>query len=157
VRADQVTRFLFRFFVVANRRLYELTGGGVGGSFKGAPVLLLRVRGRRSGRLRVTPLLYLEDGDRLVVVASAGGSPRHPGWFHNLRATPAAEVQVGRERRAVQARVASAEERTSLWPRLVSMYAEYETYQARTEREIPVVILEPRGRRPVEEPYSAVL
>jgi deazaflavin-dependent oxidoreductase (nitroreductase family) len=145
VTRDQVTRFLFRrLYVPANRTVYELTGGRVGGRFGSAPVLLLRVRGRRTGKLRVTPLLYLANGDRLAVVASAGGAPAHPGWFHNLQSSPDAEVQLGRERRSVRARVATPQERDRLWPRLVAMYPAYDEYQRRTERSIPVVILEPR-------------
>jgi deazaflavin-dependent oxidoreductase (nitroreductase family) len=115
------------------------------GSFDGNPVLLLHHVGRRSGEQRVTPLLYLADGEDLVIVASMGGTPKHPAWFHNLTAGPATEVEVGSERRTVTARVAGAEERARLWPRLVEHYPAFARYQARTEREIPVVILSPRG------------
>jgi F420H(2)-dependent quinone reductase len=143
---DQVTRFLFRrLYVPVNRTLYELTGGRVGGRHGSAPVLLLRVRGRKTGKLRVTPLLYLVDAERLVVVASAGGAPSDPGWFYNLQSSPNAEVQVGRERRRVGARKATPEERDRLWPQLVDMYPAYDEYQRRTKRSIPVVILEPRS------------
>ena len=115
------------------------------GTFDGNPVLLLHHVGRRSGEARVTPLLYLRDGDDLVIVGSMGGTPKHPAWFHNVCAQPETEVEVGREHRAVTAHVADAEQRTRLWPRLVEHYPAFDTYQARTEREIPVVILSPQG------------
>ena len=99
------------------------------GSFDGNPVLLLHHVGRRSGEERVTPLLYLRDGDDLVIVGSMGGTPKHPAWFHNLTAQPATEVEVGRERRAVQARVAEPAERARLWPRLVEHYPAFDAYQ----------------------------
>ena len=114
------------------------------GSFDGNPVLLLHHVGRRSGEARVAPLIYLRDGDDLVVVGSMGGTPKDPAWVHNLRAAPDTEVELRGERRAVRARVADAEERERLWPRLVEHYPGFATYQARTEREIPVVILAPR-------------
>jgi len=107
-------------------------------------VLLLHHVGRRSGQRRVTPLLYLPDGDELVIVASMGGTPKNPAWFHNLEAAPDTEVEVGRERRPVRARVAGPQERAALWPRLVELYPSFATYQARAPREIPVVVL---GRR----------
>src|SRR5829696_9317335 len=128
-------------FTGLNAAIYRATGGRVGGSFDGNPVLLLHHVGRRSGEERTTPLLYLRDGEDLVIVGSMGGTPKHPAWFHNLGARPETEVEVGRERRAVSARVADAEQRARLWPRLVEHYPAFDRYQARTEREIPVVIL----------------
>jgi len=98
--------------------------------------------GRRSGKARVSPLLYLADGDRLVIVASKGGTDRHPAWFHNLVANPDTTVEVGRERRRVKARQASEKERERLWPGLVEMYPSYATYQSHTDRLIPVIVLE---------------
>jgi len=88
-------------------------------------------------------LVYLRDGDDLVLVASKGGYPRNPSWYHNLRANPDTTVQVGSQRRAVRARVATHAERTRLWPKVVELYGGYREYQERTEREIPLVILEP--------------
>ena len=124
---------------------YRATGGLVGHRVPGAPpMLLLDHVGAKSGKHRTTPLAYLGDGEDLVLVASKGGSPRHPAWFHNLRANPDTTVQVGSGRRAVRARVATAEERARLWPKVVQMYPGYRHYQRRTEREIPLVILEPR-------------
>jgi deazaflavin-dependent oxidoreductase (nitroreductase family) len=127
-----------------NTMAYRLTGGRLGGSFDRAPVLLLHHVGRKTGQERVAPLLYLPDGDDLVVVASYGGAPKSPAWFHNLRAHPDTVVQVGRERRAVTAREATALERERLWPALVELYPAYGDYQARTERQIPVVVLSAR-------------
>jgi deazaflavin-dependent oxidoreductase (nitroreductase family) len=124
---------------------YRATGGLVGHRVPGVPpMLLLDHVGAISGTHRTTPLAYLGDGEDLVLVASKGGSARHPAWFHNLRANPDTTVQVGSERRAVRARAATSEERARLWPKVVEMYAGYRHYQRRTEREIPLVILEPR-------------
>ncbi|MEX2420851.1 MAG: nitroreductase family deazaflavin-dependent oxidoreductase [Actinomycetota bacterium] len=125
-------------------RLYRLSGGALGGRIGRAPVLLLTTTGRRTGQQRTTPLLYLADGDRLVVVASYGGAPRHPAWFLNLEATPDVVAQVRRDSRPVRAREATVEEREVYWPRLVAIYRYYDSYQRKTSRTIPVVILEPR-------------
>jgi deazaflavin-dependent oxidoreductase (nitroreductase family) len=134
-----------------NVRLYRWTGGRVGGTWRvGAgwrhpvPICLLEHRGRRTGRLRTTPLVYLTDGPDVVVVASQAGRPQHPLWYRNLQADPDAVVQLRRERRPVRARTADPQERSALWPRLVALYADYDSYQSWTEREIPVVVLEPR-------------
>lgn len=128
-----------------NVRLFRLTGGRIGGTFDGVPVLLLHHVGRRSGEPRVTPLLHIVDGDDLVIVASMGGTPKHPAWYHNLTAAPDAEVELARERRAVRARTATPQEKGRLWPRLVDAYPAYAVYQRRTDRDIPVVLLERRA------------
>jgi deazaflavin-dependent oxidoreductase (nitroreductase family) len=101
--------------------------------------------GRKTKQARTTPLLYLEDGDRYAVVGSQGGLPSDPLWLGNLRAAPDVEVQIGARVRPMRARVASGEERTALWPRLVTHYADFAAYQGWTERQIPVVLLEPRS------------
>ncbi len=125
--------------------VYRLTNGVIGHRFPGAPpVLLLDHVGAKSGRLRTSPLIYTADGDDLVLVASKGGHPKNPAWYHNLVANPDTTVQVGRERRAVHARTAGAAERERLWPLAVAVYGPYESYRRRTQREIPVVVLEPR-------------
>ncbi len=125
--------------------VYKATGGRIGHRFPGAPAtLLLDHVGARSGAKRTTPLTYFRDGEDLVIVASKGGYPKNPAWYHNLRANPDTTVQVGSERRAVHARVADPDERRRLWPRAVETYGGYRDYQERTEREIPLVILEPR-------------
>jgi deazaflavin-dependent oxidoreductase (nitroreductase family) len=145
-REERLGMLVVKAMSKANVWAYRATGGRVGGRFlRGAPVLLLTTRGRRSGRPRTAPLLYLADGERVVVVASKGGMSEHPLWYRNLLADPDCEVEIGRERRAVRARVASAAEKRELWPGLVAMYRDYDDYQARTERDIPVVILEPRS------------
>jgi F420H(2)-dependent quinone reductase len=124
--------------------LYRATHGRVGHRIPGAPpTLLLDHVGAKSGKTRTSPLYYMRDGANLVLVASKGGYPRHPSWYHNLCANPDTTVQVGSERRAVHARVATDTERTRLWPKVVELYGGYRDYQERTEREIPLVILEP--------------
>jgi len=131
--------------------VYRATHGLVGHRFPGAPpTLLLDHVGARSGRVRTTPLTYLRNGEDFVIVASKGGHPRNPAWFHNLRAHPDTTIQVGSERKAVRARVATPAERARLWPKVVELYGGYRDYQARTGREIPLVVLEPRSRRATE-------
>ena len=107
-----------------------------------SPVLLLTTIGRKSGLPRTTPLMYLADGARIILVASNGGAEKHPLWWRNLLANPHAEVQIGREQVRMTARQATPEEHAQLWPRLVAMYGPYADYQKRTSREIPVVVLE---------------
>lgn len=128
----------------AHTKLYRATGGSIGGRMGKAPVLLLTATGRKSGQPRTQPLLYLEDGDRLVLVASNGGADSHPAWFLNLEASPEAEVQIGREMRPVRARRATQEERAVYWPRLLEMWRSYDSYAKKTTRNIPVVVLEAR-------------
>jgi F420H(2)-dependent quinone reductase len=126
--------------------IYRATNGLIGHRIPGlAPMLLLDHVGARSGIKRTIPLLYIEDGENLVIVASKGGYPKHPAWFHNVRANPDTTIQVGSDRRAVHARVADAEERARLWPQVVGAYRGYAEYQERTDREIPLVVLEPRA------------
>ncbi len=124
---------------------YSITGGVVGARMNGVPVLLLSTTGRKSGQSRTTPLTYLQDGENTVIVASNGGSDKHPAWYLNLRAHPEAEVQIGRDRQRVRAEVASDEERARLWPKLVERYSSYDDYQQETSRKIPVVILRPQA------------
>lgn len=131
-----------RLFTDLQVFLYRLSGGSIGGIFKGAPVLLLTMTGRKTGKKRTKPLLYLEDNDQIVLVASHGGAPTDPVWWRNLQHNPRAEVQIGRNVLQVEARETTPEEREHLWPRLVAMYADYENYQKRTSRTIPVVLLQ---------------
>jgi F420H(2)-dependent quinone reductase len=139
-----------------NTKLFQLTGGRVGGSFGRLKILLLHHVGRKSGQERTTPLLYIRDGDDLVIVASKGGSDTHPAWYHNLMANPDVEVEVGRSRRSVRARKASPDEHARLWPQLVRVYGPYKDYQSYTSRQIPLVILEPRPvAAPAPEPEAA--
>ena len=126
--------------------VYRATHGVVGHRFPGAPpTLLLDHVGAKSGTTRTTPLTYLRDGENFVLVASKGGYPKNPAWYHNLRANPDTTIQVGSKRRAVRARVASAEEHKRLWPKVLETYSGYGDYQRRTNRQIPLVVLEPRA------------
>jgi deazaflavin-dependent oxidoreductase (nitroreductase family) len=128
----------------AHTAVYEATRGRVGHRFPGAPpMLLLDHVGAKSGTRRTTPLVYVTDGEDIVIVASKGGNPKHPAWFHNLKAHPDTTVLIGSERRPVHARVAGAGERPRLWAKAVKTYGGYRGYQERTEREIPLVVLEP--------------
>jgi deazaflavin-dependent oxidoreductase (nitroreductase family) len=135
-------RWLLALITRVHRAIYRLSGGRIGGSLTGIRVLLLTTVGRKSGRERVMPLLYVEDAKGWIVVASNAGDDRNPAWWLNLRARPEAAVQVGRERHAVRARRATPEEEAHLWPKLTTAYAPYARYREGTRREIPVVILE---------------
>jgi deazaflavin-dependent oxidoreductase (nitroreductase family) len=136
---------LWRRLMGGHTLAYRATGGVIGHRFPGAPpTLLLDHVGAKSGTKRTTPLSYLADGDAFVIVASKGGHPHNPAWFHNLRANPETTIQVGHRRLPVRARVATAEERERLWPKVVKIWSGYADYQRRTDREIPLVILEPR-------------
>lgn len=104
-------------------------------------MLLLTTIGRKSGRLRTTPLMYLEDGQDIVVIASNSGDDRDPGWWRNLKTHPEATIQLGGDRRKVRAERATAEERARIWPALIAKNADYDEYAKRTTRDIPVVIL----------------
>lgn len=124
-----------------HRVAYRLTRGGLGRRLADHPILLLTTTGRRTGRPHTVPLLYLQEGSDLVVIASFGGHERHPAWYLNLQSEPRAVVQVDGERFSVAARDAAPEERARLWDRAVAEYAGYAEYQRRTERLIPVVVL----------------
>jgi deazaflavin-dependent oxidoreductase (nitroreductase family) len=127
-----------------NTWAYRATGGKLGGTFRGgAPVMLVTTTGRRTGQRHTTPLLYLRDGNRVVTVASKGGMDHHPLWYRNMVANPAVDVQIGPQVAAMRAHTASAAEKAALWPKLLAMYPDYADYQARTARDIPVVILSP--------------
>lgn len=127
-----------------NVPIYRLSGGRLMGKIGRAPVLLLTTTGRKSGQPRTAPVVYLADGERLSVIGSNAGNTRTPAWSLNLKANPDAEVEVGRERRRVRARIAEGEERAELWRRHNEQYAGFDDYEARTDREIAVFVLEPR-------------
>ncbi|MEU0795056.1 nitroreductase/quinone reductase family protein [Amycolatopsis sp. NPDC005961] len=127
-----------------NKALFSATRGRVGATDFGAPVLLLDHVGRRTGQARTNPLIYLDDAPNLVVVGSKGGTDAHPHWFHNLMAMDSTEVELpGGVRRRVRPRLADGTERDALWSRLVALYRPYATYANRTDRRIPVIVLEP--------------
>ncbi len=123
--------------------MYRLSGGRIGGRMVGSPVLLLTTIGRKSGKERTLPLLYLKDGETIVLVASNGGAAKHPLWWSNLQTNPQAKIQIGAHTQTMTATLADSEDRSRLWPRLVAMYPGYADYQKRTPREIPVVLLRP--------------
>lgn len=131
----------------AHTFLYQRTGGRLGHRIPGlrGRMLLLDHVGAKSGIKRTSPLQYVEDGDNVVVIASKGGFHKHPAWYHNLKANPDTTVQIGSEHRPVHARiVANTEERDRLWAKAVAIYRPYEDYRARADRQIPLVVLEPR-------------
>lgn len=131
-------------WVADHIRAYTESGGEQGHEWKeGVPTLLLTVLGRKSGVWRRTALIYGRDGDDYVVVASKGGAPEHPAWFLNLIDHPEVTVQVGAEKLTARARVAQGEERARLWDKMAQIWPDYNAYQKRTDREIPVVVLEP--------------
>ncbi|MGN9803999.1 nitroreductase family deazaflavin-dependent oxidoreductase [Micromonospora sp. L32] len=130
-------------WVADHIRRYVETGGEQGHEWRpGVFTLLLTTRGRRSGKLRRTALIYGRDGDDYLVVGSQGGAPQHPAWYLNLLADPEAEVQVGAETFAVRARTAGPAEKPRMWRTMVDIWPAYDDYQTRTDREIPVVVLE---------------
>jgi deazaflavin-dependent oxidoreductase (nitroreductase family) len=130
---------------VIHRCLYSATNGRIGGKLGRVPTLLLTTKGRKSGRSRTTPLLYIKDDSNYVVVASNGGDDRHPSWWLNLRDSPKARVQVRKRKFEAVAKKAGPEEKARLWPELTKVYPGYDAYQTRTKREIPVVILRPEA------------
>ncbi len=136
-----------RAFGKLNVPIYRATRGRLMNKVGGAPVMLLTSIGRRSGQPRTAPVLYLADGEHLVVISSNGGNNHAPAWSYNLRANPDAEVQIRGQRRKVRARVAEGEERADLWRRMNEQYAGFEDYDKTTSREIAVFVLEPQRRR----------
>jgi deazaflavin-dependent oxidoreductase (nitroreductase family) len=140
---DLPTRAALRVFGGIHSGVYRLTGGRVAGRMFNSPVLLLITTGRKTGKERTTPLLYLEDGGNLVVVASVGGAPKHPGWYWNLKTNPEARIRIKDLTLRVRAEEAEGDEKRRLWARLVEMYRPYADYQRRTQREIPVLVLRP--------------
>jgi deazaflavin-dependent oxidoreductase (nitroreductase family) len=131
-------------WVAKHIREYVESGGKRGHRRWGVTHLLLTTRGRRTGKLRRTALIYGQDGDRYVVVASSGGQPQHPSWYLNLRADPWVRVQVGTDTFPAYAATAEGPERDRLWELMAGIWPDYRSYQRRTSREIPVVTLEPR-------------
>jgi F420H(2)-dependent quinone reductase len=138
--------FIFKILVF----LYNVSGGRIGGKMGQVPVLLLTTVGRKSGKQRTLPLVYIMDGPAYVITASAGGADKNPGWFFNIRSNPQATIQVKDKHIKVTAEVAEPEKKSELWSRLVEVAPNFAGYQKRTSREIPMVIL-----HPVEERLSA--
>jgi deazaflavin-dependent oxidoreductase (nitroreductase family) len=147
---SQATRKIIKWMSTANVWLYRRTNGRVGRTWRvgsalrhGVPVCLLTTTGRKSGLPRTVPLLHVRDGQNVVLVASQGGLPENPQWYRNVEADPDVTVQFGAETTRMRARTATPEERTRLWPKLTGIYADFDSYQSWTDREIPVVICEP--------------
>jgi deazaflavin-dependent oxidoreductase (nitroreductase family) len=138
---------LIRAFGNFHAWAYEATGGRCGGRLMGLPMVLLHVVGRKTGKPRPTPLLYMKDGENVVIVASFYGSANHPAWYRNLMVNTECDIRIDRKRYRVHARTATSEEREKLWPRLTDFYPNYAAYQFRTDRVIPVVILSPVATR----------
>jgi deazaflavin-dependent oxidoreductase (nitroreductase family) len=136
-------KWVFKLIVAINVFFYRLSGGKIMGKLKGSPICLVTMTGRKSGRKIVMPLMYTAHGDNVLIVASLGGAPQHPLWYHNIMAHPAITIQDGSRVRAMRARQASAAEKAELWPICVASYPEFADYQRRTTRDIPVLICEP--------------
>ncbi|MCM3882599.1 nitroreductase family deazaflavin-dependent oxidoreductase [Frankia sp. R82] len=122
---------------------YESSGGTRGNDLKGVPVIILTTRGAKSGKIRKTPLMRVEQGGAYAVVASQGGAPKHPVWYHNIVADPHVELQDGADRRDYVAREVTGDEKDRWWDRAVAVWPDYADYQRRTDRVIPVFVLEP--------------
>ena len=122
---------------------FEGSGGKSGTTLRGMPVVIMTNKGAKSGKLRKTPLMRVEHNGRYAVVASQGGAPEHPAWYNNLLANPHVELQDGPVKQDMLAREATGEERVDWWKRAVEAYPDYASYQRRTDREIPVFVLEP--------------
>jgi deazaflavin-dependent oxidoreductase (nitroreductase family) len=122
---------------------YESSGGTEGTTMRGLPVVILTTRGARSGKVRKTPLMRVEHDGRYAVVASAAGAPQHPVWYHNVVADPHVELQDGAVRRDMVAREVTGAEKTEWWDRAVAAFPDYADYQVSTDRQIPVIVLEP--------------
>ncbi|MBV9090542.1 MAG: nitroreductase family deazaflavin-dependent oxidoreductase [Mycobacteriaceae bacterium] len=136
--------FFIKWMSRTNTWMYRRGGGeGPGGTFKKIPVALLTTTGRKTGQPRVSPLLFLRDGDRVIVAASKGGAEKNPMWYLNLKANPKVQVQIKKEVLDLTARDATDEERGKYWPQLVDMYPSYQDYQSWTDRTIPIVVCEP--------------
>ena len=135
--------FIFKIMVF----LYNVSGGRIGGKIGKVPVLLLTTMGRKSGKQRTLPLVYIMDGPAYVITASAGGADKNPGWFFNIRSNPQAAIQVKEKHIKVTAEIAGPEKKSELWARLVEVAPNFAGYEKRTSREIPMVILHPVEER----------
>jgi F420H(2)-dependent quinone reductase len=147
-RISQTSATGLRWTGRLNIPLYRLSGGRIGGHVGRAPVLLLTTTGRKSGQARTAPVVYLAEGESFVVIGSNAGHSREPAWSLNLKAKPEAEIEVGRRKLPVRARIAGGEERAGLWRRHNDQYSGFDEYEARTDRDIAVFVLEPASPPP---------
>lgn len=135
--------FFIKWMARLNTVVYKVSGGKIGGTFGKAPVALLTTIGRKTGEPRVSPLIYLRDGERIILVASRGGSDKHPMWYLNLRANRTVQVQIKDDVLTLTARAATEDERERYWPKLTAMYPDFDNYRSWTDRVIPIVVCEP--------------
>lgn len=135
---------LMKLMTMVNVAVYKLTSGKVMGRMGGADVCLVTMTGRKSGREITIPLIYTPHGEDVILVASQGGMPKHPAWFYSISANPDITIQVGGDARAMHAHRASDEEKRAIWPVLLEVYPDFDDYQKRTDRNIPVFICSPR-------------
>ncbi len=135
---------LFKLFTRFQIAAFRWTNGRAMSALRGMPILLLTTVGRKTGKRRTTPLMYIRDGETYVITASNSGSARHPSWFHNLQASPQADIELPGQCLEVSATVASQTEKDRLWPQLVSKAPFFDGYQRKSSRLIPMVLLKPR-------------
>jgi F420H(2)-dependent quinone reductase len=133
-------KWFIRFFTRLNALVYRLSGGRLMNRREGAPICLVTMTGRKSGKRKTVCLMYTSHEDKVLLVASLGGAPQHPTWYYNLKAHPEIDVQIGTRRRTMIAAEASSDERRALWPIVVANYPSFEAYQQRTSREIPLFV-----------------
>ena len=138
-----IGKWIFKQFMRFQIFMYRRSGGKTMGYLRGMPVLLLTTVGRKTGKQRVTPVMYIRDGDNYVITASNMGADKHPSWFVNLQANPQATIEVGNMTRSVMAHQANPEEKKRLWAQLVERAPFFEGYKKKTTRDIPMVILQP--------------
>lgn len=144
-KEERIARRVVKVMSHVNTWIYRTSGGRLGAKWMyGCPILLLTTVGRKSGEKRTTPLLFLEDGERVLLVGSQGGMSKDPLWVKNLDSNPDVDIEIGSKKRALRARRGTAEEKAHYWPTLCKMYPDYADYQARTIRDIPVILLDPR-------------
>ncbi len=136
-------RWVLKAFTKLNVLVYKLSGGRLMNKLSGMPIMLVKMTGAKSGRAITIPLMYVPDGDNVILVASQGGAPKNPVWYHNLKKNPEVEVTQGGVTRKMIARQVGDEEKAALWPTCCKYYPPYEEYQQRTERNIPVFVCEP--------------
>ena len=142
-----VLKWIFRRFMGFQVYIYRSSGGKRMGHLRGMPILLLITTGRKSGKVRVTPVMYIKDQENYVITASNNGAEQNPGWFHNLEANPLNSIEVEGARMSVKARRATSEEKDRLWQILIGRASFFEDYRKRARRNIPMVILEPNDTK----------